>query len=303
MELETELKKLREISKKNTERLYQIHEVSRSLSFTLDLNEILQALMDHALRLIPSEAGSILLVEDSTLSFRAARGRHARAIEKMALKIPLGQGLAGWVAEKRQAARVEDASKDPRFHAGIDKATGFKTRSLLCVPLLSGERVIGVLELVNKLESDIFQEEDHELLSAICQPASVAIENAHLYVEMMRHRDFQLSIFESMPGGFVGVNARGFVTNFNRRAAEILGPEAQAVVGQSYRQAFKAFEGIQGVIADAIERKKVTHRGEMQISVKGKMKRVGYSSLMIQGAPGVAQGAGVTFQDLSSLSP
>jgi signal transduction histidine kinase/CheY-like chemotaxis protein len=165
---------------RRVEELVFLNQVGRTAASSLDLEQVLTTVMEETVLMLKTEAGSILLldVESGELVFEAAVGPRAKEIK--GLRLPLGQGIAGWVAQEGQPLLVPDAGKDPRFYPGVDGASGFATRSVLAVPLEVKGTVIGVIEAVNKTEGDLDQL-DVELLSAMAQSAAIAIENAQLY--------------------------------------------------------------------------------------------------------------------------
>jgi signal transduction histidine kinase len=125
-----------------------------------------------------AEACSVALIDkvSGDLVFRQAVG--AAVHDVIGLRLPLGEGLAGWVAQHRQSVLVSDASVDARVRILADRS-GFVTRDLIGVPLIARGQVTGVIELVNK-RSGIFDEDDRRLLESVAAQAAIAIENAHL---------------------------------------------------------------------------------------------------------------------------
>jgi signal transduction histidine kinase len=103
-------------------------------------------------------------------------------------RLPPGQGIVGWVAKHGEAVNIVDAATDERFASAIDSQTGYKTRSILAVPLITRNQVIGVLEFVNKLEGH-FNERDREIAETLAAYAANAIENARLMESVSQHRD------------------------------------------------------------------------------------------------------------------
>jgi sigma-B regulation protein RsbU (phosphoserine phosphatase) len=100
------------------------------------------------------------------------------------MRVPADRGVAGWVMKNKKPALVNDVQKDERFYAQIDRASGYKTRSMLAVPLDSRGRIIGVVEMINKRDGAGFTERDQEIASAFAAQAAVAIENARLYLKL-----------------------------------------------------------------------------------------------------------------------
>ncbi|MCX7940176.1 MAG: GAF domain-containing protein [Endomicrobia bacterium] len=165
------------------EKLEEIFEIVKSLSSTLDLDVLLKRIGEAAERLTNSEASSIMLVDDDKqhLYFKTAGGEHGAIVKK--IKVKLGEGIAGNVALTKKSEIVNDVSLDARFTGSVDKQSGFKTRSILAVPMLmttseGNSEVIGVVEVLNKRDLQGYTEEDKKLLESLAGLASVTIINA-----------------------------------------------------------------------------------------------------------------------------
>jgi signal transduction histidine kinase/GAF domain-containing protein len=177
---ENGLIRLYEETQRRVQELAFLNEASRTVTSSLDLEQVLTTVMQKATDVLKVEATSILLLddEDEELVLETVVGPQAEKVK--GLRFPLGQGIAGWVAREGQPLLVPDVKEEPRFYPGIDQATGFVTKSVLAVPLKVKGRVIGVIEAVNKTEGD-FSQTDVELLSSMTRSAAIAIENARLY--------------------------------------------------------------------------------------------------------------------------
>jgi phosphoserine phosphatase RsbU/P len=159
-------------------------DASVSLNSLLSLPELLAAIMRTATDLMRAETSSLMLLDEGTneLTFEVATGDPAAEVSQM--RVPADRGVAGWVMKNKKPALVNDVQKDERFYAQIDRASGYKTKSMLAVPLDSRGRVIGVVELINKKDGGGFTERDQEIASAFAAQAAVAIENARLYLKL-----------------------------------------------------------------------------------------------------------------------
>lgn len=159
-------------------------EVGKTLTSSKELNDILIAIMKKTKEMTNAEAWSILLIDEETgeLVFEKTGNKKLPKIEKYRLK--RGEGIAGWVAQEGIPVIVPDVSQDERFSSRLDKQTHFKTRSLMCVPIKSQGRVIGVLEVVNKVTGEPFTKEDLDLLMRLIDYAALAIERTSLYQKM-----------------------------------------------------------------------------------------------------------------------
>ncbi|MDY0091631.1 MAG: GAF domain-containing protein [Candidatus Vecturithrix sp.] len=163
-----------------------LNEVGRLLTSTLDFNEVLHILMSQIQRILGVEAVSLLLVEKETkdLIFEVALGMAGQAIKNK--RLTFGKGIVGWVAKTGKSLLIPDVYADPRFDRSIDESTGFKTQSMICVPLKIRNEVIGVIQVINHGDDEPFTEDNMYLLSSISMYASIAIEHANLYQELHR---------------------------------------------------------------------------------------------------------------------
>lgn len=159
-------------------------ESSVRLNSTLNLPELLETIMTTSADLLGAEASSLLLWNEETndLSFAVATGASSESVRD--LRVPAGQGVAGWVLQHGEPVLIADVAQDERFYESIDQSSGFVTRSMLAVPLLIRGQVIGVVEVINKRDPAGFSARDQEIASAFAAQAAVAIDNARLYRQL-----------------------------------------------------------------------------------------------------------------------
>ncbi len=177
---------------KRKQELDTIRQIGRALaSSTFDLEKVLDYTLDMIRIMMNAEAGTLYMTQDnmieSTLSFNIL----GKAPHKFRMK--MGQGIAGYVAAGGEAVIITDAKASAHFYPDIDKETGFDTRSVLCVPMISQGKVIGVLQVINKI-SGAFSNNDEELLQSIASSVSIAIENARLYKETVAMAEHERDI-------------------------------------------------------------------------------------------------------------
>jgi signal transduction histidine kinase len=177
-----------ESSTRRARELATLAEVSRTLSSTLDLEEVLTLIMQRVNAVLGVEAGSILLIDEATgeLVFETALGEKSEEVKPIRLK--MGEGIAGHVALTGEPLMIANVQEDHRHSRVVDVSTDFLTRTLLCVPLIVRGKVIGVLEVMNKVKGD-FTSADLNLLTSIAAYAAIAIENARLYRNVLAERD------------------------------------------------------------------------------------------------------------------
>ncbi|MGA3166640.1 MAG: sensor domain-containing diguanylate cyclase [Terriglobia bacterium] len=168
--------------KRQVERLALFHEVGKALFSTLDLQKILQTIMEKISDLLQPDTWSLLMMDEKTqdLYFEIAIGTGADRLRDVRLK--LGEGVAGWVAQHGEPVLIEDARNDTRFTPKVDELTHTETRSIVCVPIKARGHVLGVIELVNALGKPSFGVEDIPILKSLADYAAIALENAR-YVQ------------------------------------------------------------------------------------------------------------------------
>ncbi len=152
-------------------------EVSALINGITDSQELLPAILEVAQRVMEVEAASLFLTDArGDLELATASGGSGRPVGAAKITVPRGRGIAGWVLENSEALLVPDAYADPRFFPDVDRRTGFRTRSILCVPLARKESVIGVLQVLNPMGRQAFDEGDLEAFKAYANLAATAID-------------------------------------------------------------------------------------------------------------------------------
>ena len=161
--------------------LATLMDVSAAISATLDLDVALQRVMDRAVQILNAEAGSLLLMDryGKELTFEVVLGPSGADLQGVKTKV--GTGIVGTVAQSGQPLIVNNVRTDPRFNIAFDEATEFHTRDILCVPMITREQVVGVIEVINKNDGTVFSQEDQNLLLSFGAQAAIAIENAQRF--------------------------------------------------------------------------------------------------------------------------
>lgn len=177
------------ITRRRLDQVSLIAQVSQSLNGTLELESVLQETTEMTAYVLQAQAATLFLADErqSQLLFYVPTGKAGGVLREM--RIPISQGVAGWVATNRESIIVNDAAKDQRFSSRVDAETGFQTKSILCVPLLSQGRLVGVLEVLNKEAKGGFTHEDQVWLETMASQAAVALENAHLFQNLRKEQE------------------------------------------------------------------------------------------------------------------
>ncbi len=154
------------------------HELGKALTSSLDLGQVLRTIMEKIEEFLHPDTWSMLLVDEAKqeLYFELAIGKNAQTLKDV--RITMGQGIAGWVAQNQQAVIVPDVSQDTRFFSRVDEKTNTETRSIVAVPVRFRDHCLGVIELVNCVGFDGFNDRDLALLEALADFAAIALENA-----------------------------------------------------------------------------------------------------------------------------
>ena len=165
-------------------KLKTLKEISRLLNSTLYEKEVKKRAMEAATQLMEAEVGSLLLIDEATqeLYFDVALGDRGERVKEIRLK--MGEGITGWVAKTGEPVIVADAQKDPRFTRKADDKSAFVTRNMICVPVKIRDRIIGVLQAINKLGMQPFSKWDLEEFQSLADQVAIAIDNANLYKEL-----------------------------------------------------------------------------------------------------------------------
>ncbi|MFY9530289.1 MAG: sensor domain-containing diguanylate cyclase [Candidatus Acidiferrales bacterium] len=154
------------------------HELGKALTSSLQLDQVLRTIMEKINEVLHPDTWSLLLMdqEKHELYFQIATGKGSEALKDV--RIPLGQGIAGWVAQSGEVVVVPDTSQDSRFFAQVDERTKMETRSIVAVPVRFRDQCLGVIELLNCVGEGGFSKRDLALLEALADYAAIAIENA-----------------------------------------------------------------------------------------------------------------------------
>jgi len=166
-----------------TERLdsyRRLIDISRDLASTLDLDILLSRIVHAAAEISGSEAASILLYDDASRQLYFQVSTNMDESTRRGITVPLDGSIAGWIVTNRKPVRITNAHEDERFYSNVEAVTGLSTQSLLGIPLITKNKIVGVLEALNKHKGK-FSEVDESLLLVLGAQAAVAIENTRLF--------------------------------------------------------------------------------------------------------------------------
>ncbi len=199
-----------------------VSDISYALTSTLSLQKIYRQLIDPVRRTLNVGSISVGLIDPNTNEIVFVDVLMGALFDNLPpLRLKPGQGIAGWVAEHKEPALINDAYKDARFYSGVDRQSGFLTESMACIPLQVEERVIGVMQAINKKNGE-FNRNDLRLMQAIGGPLAAAIENARLHGAVLAEKRRIETIFTSMSEGLLTITADGRITHANEALISLL---------------------------------------------------------------------------------
>lgn len=180
-------KEREEALERQARQLMALNQAAQTIASNLSLHETLKDILNSALNVVEAQGASLFLANltnNNELIVVAAVGYRAEYF--VGLRVPFGEGVAGWVAREAHSQLVADTRDDPRFYHHVDEHSGTSTQSLIAVPLIHAEQVIGVVEVVNKLNERAFDNDDVRLLESMAGTAAVSIANARLFDQAQR---------------------------------------------------------------------------------------------------------------------
>lgn len=185
-------------------RMHTLIEVNALISSSLDLDTILENVMTISKKVMNADASSLMRIDDKTneLVYQVAQGKVGQML-KQEFRLQMGQGIAGTVAQDGKPLLLEDAYTHPKFHKAHDEATGYRTKSMITVPLKIASRVTGVAQVINRLDGKSFDKDDLELFISLASMAAIALENAKMHQALLekqrivRDMEFARTVQES----------------------------------------------------------------------------------------------------------
>jgi adenylate cyclase len=223
-------------------------DIVADITSQIDLDQLLQRVMTEATRMLGAERSTLFLHDDKTseLFSRVAMGPKIGEI-----RFPDHAGIAGTVFTTGQTVNIPHAYADLRFNTSFDKQTGFFTRSILCTPLINKHGVIiGVTQALNK-SGGPFSAEDESRLKAFTAQVAIALENAKLFDDVQKIKNYNESMLESMSNGVITLDERDTIVTCNSAGARIMRLASSAILGQS---AAKFFAGKNEWIIERIKK-------------------------------------------------
>ncbi len=207
-------------------------DVATSLADTLDLDALIQKIIGKISEILNAERSTLFLLDEEKNELWS---KVAQGMDMTEIRMPVSAGLAGQVARTRETVNIPDAYADPRFNAEQDRQSGFRTKTVLCCPVINMKgSIIGVTQAINKRDG-VFEREDEEVLRAISSQISVALENAQLYERTRSMRNYLNRIHESITNGILTLDCDFRVVTANRAARELFETGSAGLLNRDFR--------------------------------------------------------------------
>ena len=209
------------------------------------------------------------------------------------------QGVVGACAESRKPVLINDAEQSPYFTGKVDKASGFRTKTVIAAPVIANKVLLGVVEYINSA-GGAFSEAEFRAASVMA-----ALVARDVYIRRLETTLKQLNLkgestINNLSGGFIGSDLEGRVIFFNPKAQEIFEVKDE-YMGKNVVELFQLCPDIVSAIGDVLKQNKIVRRQEFTCTVNSRKKVIGYSSINIKGVDGKVIGAGTIFQDITNV--
>jgi adenylate cyclase len=272
--------------------------VVADITSELELDSLLARVMAEATRMLDAERSTLFLHDEKTdtLFSRVAQGSGVGEI-----RLPSHAGIAGTVFTNNKTINIPHAYADLRFNPGFDKTTGFFTRSILCTPVVNKYgKVIGVTQALNK-RGGPFSEEDESRLKAFTAQVAIALENAKLFDDVQKMKNYNESMLLSMSNGVVTLSEKRVVVTCNEAGLKIFQCAATDIIGKKAEEIFTGKnEWIVERIAKVEAQKTSDNQMDVEIEVGGQTATVNFSVLPLKTDHAEQLGTMLMIEDIST---
>lgn len=278
-----------------TYHLSSLFDILREIHFINEPEKLWKYLLEQACKILQAEAGTFYVATPGgkELEVLAAYGIDENRMKHIPFRV--GVGICGWVLQYEQPALVTDVDLDRRHTLSADLVTGVRTRSVLCLPVISQSRTYGVMELINKISGQ-FGPQDQEFMTILGRQADAAYQNLLLIREATQTKNLLQSVLENLSGGLITIDLGGRVTIMNPAAARLLDITAPNPTGQAVKDVLKDHAWLVETLQKTLAERSTVSRQEVNIVLHGGNGPVGYSTLLITDNKKKLMGSGILFQ-------
>ena len=204
--------------------LRQLLDVNLAITSEMQLESLLRKIVEVTTKILQADRSSLFLYDEKRDELWSLV---AEGVETKQIRFPADQGLAGHALRTGEVVNISDAYNDPRFIRETDVETGYKSQSILSMPIIARDgRKLGVMQALNRQQATKFSLEDVAKMGAFAAQAAVAIDNATLFSQIVESRNYNESILRSMSGGVITLDREGQIIKVNEAAASIFGVTA-----------------------------------------------------------------------------
>ena len=276
----------------------ELFEITKAISTEIQLVPLIQKIMATTTAILEADRSTLFVNDPKTSELWAMVAQGAETNE---IRFPNHLGIAGTVFTSGETANIPDAYADPRFNQEVDKKTGYKTDTILCMPVLNKDgQAIGVIQSLNKKDGP-FTEQDEQRVRAFSAQAAIAIENARLFEDVLRMKNYNESILESMSSGLITFTDELTVEKCNAKALALLGQDESEFLERSVTD---IFTGGGAWVAETVSR--VMKNGEVDAALDVEMElptgdvlSVNTTTLPLVNAAEEVTGVLLVFDDIS----
>lgn len=234
--------RLNEAAQRRNEELNTLNDIATTVTSSLDTHEVYRLVVQKLSEYFKVDAGSLLLIDEATGDLEFVMTVEGGATKLAGVRVPVGQGVVGHVVQTHQWEIVDDAQSDPRFYGKVSEDVGYITRSILCVPMIAKGRVIGAIELLNKLNGH-FTEDEAVRLMRMAAFIGVAIQNARLFQQIADGRDRLAAILNSTSDGILMTDMHGVVLTANPMTTRLFETSERELVGHTLDELLRGLHG------------------------------------------------------------
>jgi adenylate cyclase len=281
------------------EKMTVMLDVATALTQTLELPALIRKIVAKVTQIVQCDRSAFFVLDHETQELWSMEA-HGSTLKE--IRFPVTAGLAGHTARTGEVLNIADAYEDARFNQAFDQATGYRTKSVLCVPTLDREgKVMGVTQAINKLGGERFGDEDAMVLKAVSSQIGVAVENAQLYARTVSMKNYLQSVQESISNSILTLDEDYRIVTANKAALRLLDAVPAQCLKRDLRDVLGMTNGyLLGLIDEVYAGSKGAAALDMELSPRGeKTSTVNASVLPLSGPDDARQGLVVVLEDIT----
>jgi len=282
----------------------EIHmlEVTHDLAGEIEIDVLISRIMSSATLLLNADRSTLLLYDEKTNELWS---RFAEELEIKEIRLSATEGIAGAVFREGNVINLADAYDDPRFNRSVDRATGYRTKSMLALPVLGKKgQCIGVVQVLNKSNGNAFSAKDEIRLRAFAAEVGISLDNSRLFDEVRKVSNYNESILKSTSNGLITIGQDGIIASVNQAAYEILEIDHIQMVGKHIEDHAMALGFQNPWIIESLERARVTQARQLNVDYTlkwhGIEKSVNAVSTPLIGLEGESIGTMLVLEDITT---